>query len=104
MPLTGPATKQLTVSGTATQLVAADPTRSAIYFTNESDTIIRIGDSTVDADGGTAADIGLAIPAGTGPILLATDRDTSALDATHEFYVIADGSSKKCSVMELFSK
>lgn len=104
MPLTTPATKLVATSTTAAELVAAAPTRTALYITNEDASItVRIGDSTVENGGGTAANVGLAIMAGD-TLVVAGASEEGAPDAKAQFYVIADSGTPNVSVMELFSK
>lgn len=93
-------TKQASASTTAAQLVAADASRTDLYITNEDSAIIvRVGDSTVDKSGGTAAAIGIAImPGQTLPIVSA--QQGGANPAAAEWYVISDSGTPKVSVLE----
>ena len=93
-------TQQITTSTTAAALVAADASRTDLYITNEdSSIVVRVGDSTVEKTGGTAANIGLAImPGQTLPIISA--QQGGASPAAAAWYVIADSGTPKVSVLE----
>lgn len=93
-------TQQITTSTTAGVLVAADASRTDLYITNEDLAIIvRVGDSSVDKNGGTAGAIGLAIMPGQ-TLTIVSAQQGGANPAAAAWYVISDSGSPKVSVLE----
>lgn len=93
-------TKRQATSTTAAVLLTANPVREMVRIRNEDATIVvRVGDSTVENAGGTAANVGYAIPA-LGEIVLGTAGDGQGLSAAMELYVISDSGTPAVSVFE----
>lgn len=93
-------TRSDTASTTSELLAAADASRTYLAIRNEDASIlIRVGPSDVEIASGTAANVGLGIPAG-GLLEIRSDLQNGSAMAAAEWHVIAESGTPRYSVLE----